>query len=150
MNTRPFDGAQLTHPNTDKYLRGNVVTMKHPELCTVEWSEILFTLRRAGLTHRPAEAKGAATPLSGDRVPATRWAYGPPMTDRAGLIPQPRHSFIGGSSFAPGRVILGSPALESFRSHRTYPSMVTTRCRSKAIQGAGPLIKTGMTTCQQS
>lgn len=139
MNTRPLDGSrQLTHPNTDKYLRGNVATLKHPELaCTVEWSETTLTLRRAGLTHRPAEAKGAAIPPSGDRVPATRCAYGPADLDRAGLIPQPRHSFIGGSSFAVGRVILGSPALESFRSHRTYPSMVTTRCRSKAAQGAG-------------
>lgn len=112
------------------------MTMKHPELCTVEWSEILFILRRAGLTHRPAEAKGAATPLSGDRVPATRCAYGPADLDRAGLIPQPRHSFIGGSSFAVGRVILGSPALESFRPRRTYPSL--NRCRSKAIQGDNP------------
>lgn len=133
---RQFDGAQLTHP-IDVYLRGkSVMTMKHPELCTVEWSEILFILRRAGLTHRPAEAKGAATPLSGDRVPTVRWAYGPPMTDRAGLIPQPRHSFIGGSSFAVGRVILGSPALESFRPRRTFSSL--NRCRSKAAQGANP------------
>lgn len=133
---RQFDGAQLTHPNIDGYLRGNVVSMKHPELCTVEWSEILFILRRAGLTHRPAEAKGAATPPSGDRVPATRCAYGPADLDRAGLIPQPRHGFVG-SSYAVGRVILGSPALESFRPRRTYPSLLN-RCRSKAIQGAGP------------
>lgn len=134
---RQFDGAQLTHP-IDVYLRWkSVMTMKHPELCTVEWSETTLTLRRAGLTHRPAEAKGAATPLSGDRVPATRCAYGPADLDRAGLIPQPRHSFIGGSSFAVGRVILGSPALESFRPRRTYPSLLN-RCRSKAAQGDNP------------
>ena len=132
---RQFDGAQLTHPNIDGYLRGNVVSMKHPELCTVEWSEILFILRRAGLTHRPAEAKGAATPLSGDRVPATRCAYGPADLDRAGLIPQPRHGFVG-SSYAVGRAIRGSPALESFRPRRTFSSL--NRCRSKAAQGANP------------
>lgn len=134
MNTRPLDGTrQLTiemHPQWN-------VAVKRPELaCTVEWSEILCTLRLAGLTHRPAEAKGAATPTSGKRVPATRCAYGPADLDRAGLIPQPRHCLVGVSSFAVGRVILGSPALESLRSCRELPSI--SRPGSKAAQGDNP------------
>jgi len=137
MNIRPLDGARQLSPNETDHMRGKPMTTKHPELAgAVEWSEILLTLRLAGMTHRPAEAKGAAIPPSGKRVPATRCAYGPADLDRAGLIPQPRHSFIGGSSFAVGRVILGSPALESFRPRRTFSSL--NRCRSKAAQGANP------------